>query len=100
MTDLRPIPRLPLDRANVTVIKEGDLNGVIVDDPVDVVFQISLLETKTPHYYAGTFNREVYDRQLTALFPQLTDAETVARKTLLEFNKETPRPPQWRGIIE
>lgn len=97
--DLRELPRLPLDTADYVAIKEGDLDTFITFEPGEPVYQLSLLDTLTPEYWPSAFGREVYDRDLSAIFPDQADAEAAARPVLQEFAKLEPRPPQWRGIL-
>ena len=98
--DLRPAPRLPLDTAETAVIQEGVLDAFISFEPGEPVYQVSLLQTLTPLYYPSAWDREVYEKELSVIFPDQPSLETVVRPVLVEFNKTTPRPPQFPGTGE
>ena len=95
--DLRPAPRLPLDTAETAVFQEGVLDCFLAFEPGEPVYQVSLLQTLTPNYYPSAWNREVYEKELSVIFGNQTDLEAVVRPVLVEFNKTTPRPPQFPG---
>ena len=95
--DLRPAPRLPLDTAEVTSFRQGELNCFLAFEPGEPVYQVSLLQTLTPNYFPSAWNREVYERELSVIFPDQPSLEAVVRPVLEEFNKTSPRPPQFPG---
>lgn len=95
--DLRPAPRLPLDTAETLSFSEGSLNAFVAREPGEPVYQVSLLQTLTPVYYPSAFNREVYEKKLSVIFPDQPTLENVVRPVLQEFLKTTPRPPQFPG---
>ena len=70
---------------------------MIVFEPGEPVYQVSLLQTQTPYHWPSAFNRQVYDRQISTVFPDQPGAEARVRPLLVEFAKATPRPPQARG---
>ncbi len=94
--DLRPPPRLPLDTAEYVAVQEATLNGFIVYEPGEPVYQISLLQTRTPQYFPSAWNRAVYKKALNHHFETQQEAEDAARPVLREFLKDDPRPPQTR----
>ena len=97
MIDTRPAPRLPLDTASTVAVKEGVLGGCITYEPGEPVYQVSLLQTQTPNYWPSAFNREVYDKQISAVFLDQQSAVARVRPLLTVFSKTTPKPPQAGG---
>jgi hypothetical protein len=93
--DNRPAPRLPLDIAVVIPILEGSLGGTIETDPNTGPFQNALLQTQTPLYWAASYDRAIYNTELTDLFETQQAAEDEIRPVLVEFAKPVPRPPQF-----
>lgn len=97
MIDTRPAPRLPLDTADYVAVKEGALDGFITFEPGEPVYQVSLLQTRTPNFWPSAFGREVYDRNISAVFPDQPAAEARVRPLLTVFAKTDPKPPQAGG---
>lgn len=97
--DLRPAPRLPLDTADYVATSVSG-NGVALDgfvnfEPGEEVYQISLLETRTPLYWAAAHDRQFFDIDMAVIWPDAASALAVIEPVLTEFTKVTPRPPQW-----
>ena len=95
--DLRPAPRLPLDTADYVDTQVNGLHGYITFEPGEPVYQVSLLQTRSPYYWPSAFDRQVYDKDLVAVFDNERSAFIVVGNTLSEFSKENPRPPQFPG---
>ena len=92
--DLRPAPRLPLDTAEYVAIKEDVLDSFIAFEPGEPVYQVSLLNTRTLNHWPAAWDREVYEKGLSAVYGDQQSAEDVVRPVLREFLKTDPSPPQ------
>jgi len=96
--DLRPAPRLPLDTALVTGTEQDGLGGMIVSEPGEPLFQISLLQSPTPNYWPSAFDRQVYHKPLAQVYGTLAEAEAAAAVALTRFaTTQPPKPPQAPG---
>lgn len=91
--DLRPLPRLPLDTADYVLVNEGNLDGFIAFEPGELIWKITLIQTRTPEYYASPHDRQVYDIKLTQDYDNQADAEDTLRRTLIHFDQLAPEPP-------
>lgn len=93
--DLRPAPRLPLDTADYITTRVAGMDGFINFEPGEPVYQVSLLNTQTPEYYAPAHDRQLYGMMVTDIHPDERSALIAVQPILVEFANTTPRPPQW-----
>jgi hypothetical protein len=95
--DLRPLPRLPLDTAVLTGYVSSGLEAVLVSDAEGTVAQVSLMQTRTPRYYAPSYYAAIYDKRILAVQPTVGDHQSVIDFIFSRWSGNRPVPPQFPG---
>ena len=97
MLDNRPLPRLPLDTAETEAVASDGLDIFIVSEPGEPVFQIPMIETKTPTYNAPVSYCEVYHKPISGVWTTRDEAIAEGEIVTGHFKFDNPVPPQFPG---
>lgn len=91
---LAPAPRLPEDLTVVSghLSPAGTLEAMLCASPDGSVTHVSLVQTRTPNYWAASYYLEVYHKPLTNQFPSRAEADAAADIVMTMIDKPSPRP--------
>lgn len=91
---LTPAPRLPEDLTVVSgrVSPAGTLEAMLCGSPDGYATHVSLVETRTPTYWASSYYLEVYHKPVTLIFKTKMEADIAADIVMAMIDKENPRP--------
>lgn len=91
---LAPAPRLPEDLTVVSgrVSLNGNLEAMLCASPDASLTHVSLVQTRTPDYWASSAYLEVYHKPITTPFPTPAEADAAADIVMTMIDKPSPRP--------